>query len=278
MAPGDIKVADEEFAVVDGRPLVARLYKREPIRPVGGIVLVPGGTWTNANRKLNEGTALTLAGRGWIVATPEFRQPPDVRYPLPVADINLAIRWLKDHVRREGLASEVVGGIGFSSGGHQLMLNALMPMDPQFAMHQGPKQTDASVAFAVLCYAVLDPQARYSMARITGRNMLIERTEMYFPTDQHLAHANPQLIVASDLPIALPPLCIVQGLKDRNIPRNMASDFAEAYRARGGAVELHLYEDAEHGFLVKDPTGFPAQDAMSAITRFLDRRIQASGE
>src|SRR5260221_4475060 len=89
----------------------------------------------------------------------DFRMPPKVRYPVPVADINLAIRWLKLNAARFGFAGARVGGVGTSSGGHQLLLNGLRPADPRYAAEAlpGGEGLDATLAHMVTGWPVSDP-------------------------------------------------------------------------------------------------------------------------
>src|SRR5215470_3191123 len=62
----------------------------------------------------------------------DFRMPPAAVYPASVADINLGIRWLKANAARLGGDPRRVGGLGGSSGGHQLWLNVLRPHHPRY--------------------------------------------------------------------------------------------------------------------------------------------------
>src|SRR4029079_1438039 len=99
-------------------------------------------------------------------ASPEFRKPPEGIYPVSIADNHLAIRWLKANAEKLGSRADLVGGMGTSSGGHQLMLCALCPDEPRYAalaLREAPS-VDATLRFAIACWAVLDPLGRYRSA------------------------------------------------------------------------------------------------------------------
>src|SRR5215213_2418777 len=95
----------------------------------------------------------------------DIRKPPVARYPDPIADVNVATRWLKQHARDFGSHPELVGGIGTSSGGHQIMTSAMRPEEPRYAALPLPGEHDASLAFAILAWPVIDPLARYRMVK-----------------------------------------------------------------------------------------------------------------
>jgi hypothetical protein len=122
-----------------------------------------GGTWVSGDRSADATLAARLAADGIAVMAVDFRMPPAARYPDPVADINAAIRWLKQHHQQARTRPESVGGLGFSSGGHQIVLNALRPDDSRYRAEriEDDQGYDARLAFVVSCWGVLDPLGRY---------------------------------------------------------------------------------------------------------------------
>src|SRR6478672_10183739 len=108
------------YLQTDSGPVLARLYR--PRQPTGAaMVSVHGGRWVSQDRLTNAVIDRALAEVGVTVMALDFRMPPAVRYPIPVAEINFAIRWLKQHAKDFGVAVARIGGIGTSSGGHQIM-------------------------------------------------------------------------------------------------------------------------------------------------------------
>ena len=76
---------------------------------------------------------MALAKSGIVVLAIDFRMPPPHRYPASIADIHYATRWLKAHAGEFGSRRDLVGGLGTSSGAHQLLLSFLKPNDPRYA-------------------------------------------------------------------------------------------------------------------------------------------------
>ena len=175
-----------EFYQLDDRtPLVARLYRPANISDAPCLVDIHGGAWVFGSYLHGTEIGQELAARGIVMMSIEFRLPPRARYPQAIADIAAGIRWMKIHAKDYGTRADLVGGIGFSSGGHQLMLCALRPGDPRYLQHdvEGAKGVDAGLALAVLCYPVIDPTARLAMAQRVGRTELIGGTRAYFEND-----------------------------------------------------------------------------------------------
>ena len=62
----------------------------------------------------------------------DFRLGTEAPYPASIADANFATRWLKRHTADFNAIPDAVGGLGFSSGGHMIMLSAMRPHDPRY--------------------------------------------------------------------------------------------------------------------------------------------------
>jgi acetyl esterase len=106
-------------------PLLARHYRPEGAGPFPAVLEVHGGAWTSGDRLNNVAIGEYLAAHGIVVLSIDFRMPPAARYPETVADVNFGIRFLKANAERFSTRAELVGGLGTSSGGHLLLLNAI---------------------------------------------------------------------------------------------------------------------------------------------------------
>jgi acetyl esterase/lipase len=127
-----IRTEDFEYLRPEGSaPLLARFYRPEGIAPFPAVLEVHGGAWTMGDRLNNVAIGEYLAARGVVVLSIDFHMPPAARYPEAVADVNFGIRFLKANAKRFATRADLVGGLGTSSGGHLLLLNALRPRDPR---------------------------------------------------------------------------------------------------------------------------------------------------
>ena len=264
---------DVEYQRQGGKPILARLYR--PVGASGGpaIVEVHGGAWTSGDRLNNAVIAQSLASVGAVVLSLDFRMPPEAAYPVSIADINLGIRWMKAHARDYGVDPARVGGIASSSGGQQLMLAALKPRDPRFAALPlaGAAGVDARLAFAILCWPVADPVARYRMAQDKKIDRFLQAHHAFFGTEAAMDEASPQRVLERGETVEMPPLLILQGTADDNLTPDMADRFAAAYRTAGGHVELQKFAGQPHMFVTKDPTTEASLRALALMQAFVRR-------
>jgi acetyl esterase/lipase len=272
-APRDVRVEDVEYLNVGGKPLLARFYIPAG-KPIAGVVEAHGGQWMLGDRLNNAALDQALAAAGVFVMAVDFRMPPDVQYPASIADIHFAVRWLKAHAARYGIAPERVGGVATSSGAHQLLLATMKPSDPRYAAHPSPPgvNADASVRYLVVCWSVSDPLARYRMAQARNIERFLKSHAAYFPDEAAMAEGNPQLVLERGENILMPPLLYIQGTADDNLTPDMADRFVAAYRARGGDATLHKFDGQPHMFITKDPQSAASQAALARITDFIRER------
>ena len=105
----EIRIEDVEYQRQGGRALLARLYRPAGTGPFPAVVQVHGGAWVGKDRVDNDFIAKAMAEAGILVASIDFRMPPEAPYPASLADINLAIRWLKARARTYGSRPDWVG-------------------------------------------------------------------------------------------------------------------------------------------------------------------------
>lgn len=264
-----IHTEDLEFLRLQGgRPLLARYYRPEGNGPFPAALEVHGGAWTSGDRLNNVAIGEYLAGHGIVAFSIDFRMPPAVRYPETVADVNFGIRFLKANAERFATRSDLVGGLGTSSGGHLLLLNALWPHDPRYAANP-LAEADASLAFAVVCWPVADPLARYKAVRERGNDRLVDAHHQFWPSEKAMAEGNPQLILERGEASETPPALIMQGTADDNLTPDMAANFAAAYGKAGGTISFHSFPGQPHAFIARDPAAPDAQRALGLIADFI---------
>jgi acetyl esterase len=266
----DLDVQDVEYLSHASGPLLARIYRRKHAPPAAALVSVHGGRWTRETRLTNAVIDEALAQDGSVVMAIDFRMPPVARYPDCVADINFAVRWLKRNARDLGATTDLVGGIGTSSGGHQLMLCAMRPHDPRYAALPLPgTHVDATLALAIVCWPVLDPLARYAMAKAKAMTDHLAAHDAYWPSLDAMAEGNPQLILQHGEPASLPPTLLIQGTADAILPTDMADNFAIAYRRAGGTIDLRKFDGQPHTFITKDPSAPASRQAIEQIKAYV---------
>lgn len=76
----------------------------------GGFIMSPKNNWIQQRMRLAEA--------GYVVASIEYRHAPLSKFPAPVEDCKLAIRWLRAHAGQYNIDVNRVGVLGNSAGGY----------------------------------------------------------------------------------------------------------------------------------------------------------------
>jgi acetyl esterase/lipase len=261
---------DRVYASPERTALLARIYRPEGAGPFPAVLEVHGGAWVNGDRLNNAAIAEHLAASGILCVSVDFRMPPQARYPVPVADVNGAICWLKAHAEALGSRADLVGALGTSSGGHLVLLNTLRPDDPRYAGAPLPG-VDASVAFAVACWPVADPLTRYRTMQARGNARLVAAHDQFWPDEAAMEEGSPQAILERGETVRTPPVLIMQGTADDNLTPDMASRFADAYARAGGEIALTMFPGMPHAFIPQAPAAPDAVRALGLIVDFIRR-------
>jgi dipeptidyl aminopeptidase/acylaminoacyl peptidase len=149
----------------------------------------------------------------------------------------------------------------------------LCPREPRYATHPLPG-ADASLAFAIACWPVADPLARYRAVQQRGNTRLVEAHHQFWPSEDAMAEGNPQLIVERGATFEKPPALIMQGTTDDNLTPGMAASFAAAYQRADGSIVYHQFEGQPHAFIPRDPAAPDAVRALGLITDFIHHQTR----
>ena len=268
----EVDERDVEYQNQSGKPWLARIYQPKGTRPFPTIVDVHGGAWHNGDRTNNAGIDQALAARGILVAAVDFRQPPEAGYPASICDVNLAVRWLKMHAA-EFNGTTAVGAFGNSSGGHQVVLSALRPRHAAYSALPLPNHTeiDASLAYVIAGWPVIDPLYRFRYAKETNREELIKAHLDYWRTEEAMAEGSPQTIIERDGQTDLPPVLMLLKANDRNHPLEMQERFIASYRKRDGAIEVQTFDGLPEHRMVPSPSQPETMRVIDTVTAFIRR-------
>ena len=276
----EVRVHEREYRRDGNESWTVRIYQPQENGPFPAMLDVHGGAWNRGERTNDEVMTRALAASGIVVAAVDFRLAPEHPYPAQVVDVNFATRWLKAHAADFNADAAMLGGIGSSSGGHTLMLSAMRPNDPRYAALELPGESDgdASLAYAICAWPVLDPYARYLYAQESNNERLAASSEAYFLNQDTMKEGNPQHLLERGEKVELPPTLIVQGTNDNNVPISIPERFFEAYRAAGGDIQLEIFPDMVHGFgNTPGPESDRAVGLMKAFVAPTTGRYQGSG-
>lgn len=279
-----IDVEDVEYLRHGTKPLLARLYKPRGTGPFPLIVELHGGAWCRGDRLNEEVLNEALAKSGVVVASLDFRMPPDGPYPASLADIHYGIRWCKTQAAAWGSRPDWVGAMGSSSGAHQAMLLGMRPHDPRYAALPlaGSAAVDGTLRCVILCAPVIDPLGRYLYAKGLRQDCtppagfgerVVPSHDQYWQTEAAMAEGAPARALAAGEKAVLPPVLYLQRTNDTSHPRPDLDAFVREYRRAGGHVTLELFEGESDGFLTKSIATPGAERAFDQLVEFVHQHI-----
>lgn len=96
-------------------------------KPLPIIFFIYGGSWQSGTREGYGFAARALAARGFVVAIPDYRLVPEVRFPAFLEDNALALRWVRSNAARLGGDPDRIVLVGHSAGAYNAAMLALNP-------------------------------------------------------------------------------------------------------------------------------------------------------
>jgi acetyl esterase/lipase len=212
------------------------------VTPNNRAILILGGGGYTQLMVGREGVAVAhwLASLGFHAFVLVHRFPTANTGPqAPLDDARRALLLIDE----KGFAKSGLGVCGLSSGGHLgAALLANYPSSTWNSVSATPRKLD----FAVIGYGPISTNA-------VGRTIIPNKAALEPPEKQTLYD-----VVQPDVQVAenAPPTFIVYSGNDPIVPVVNAYRLAEGIMGAGGAVELHIFADAPHGFAL-DTVGLP---------------------
>jgi acetyl esterase/lipase len=187
------------------------------------IIFVYGGSWQSGDKDGYGFVGRALAARGFLVAVPDYRLVPQVRYPGFVEDNAAAVRWVIANAARFGGDPSRIVLVGHSAGAYNA---AMLALDPRWL------GTDRRVVkgFAGLA-------GPYDFLPLDGPT-----TRAAFGRERDLATTQPVNFASADDP----PVLLLHGTDDTTVyPRN--SQRLQTRLAQAGVdARLKLYPGVGH--------------------------------
>ncbi|WPB58906.1 alpha/beta hydrolase [Xylophilus sp. GOD-11R] len=195
------------------------------------VVFFYGGNWTTGQRADYRFVGEALAGAGAVVAIPDYRLSPGVRYPTFLEDCAQAVRWAVNHADRYGADPDRLVLMGHSAGAYNA---AMLALDPRWLQAVGlsPRRVSAWIGLA----------GPYDFLPIDEPMTRAAFEWPATPADsQPIAHVTPQS----------PPALLLAADRDDTVdPDRNSAGLAERLRAAGVEVSFKRYPRVNHVTLV----------------------------
>jgi acetyl esterase/lipase len=194
------------------------------------VVFFYGGSWEDGKRRWYRYVGDALASNGVVTVIPDYRKFPDVRFPAFMHDAANAVAWARDHAREFGGDAQRLFVMGHSAGGQ---IAALLAADNRYLDRVGMRPRDLSgmigLAGAYAFLPFVDNEGKIFGNDATGRY-----------------DSQPINFITGDEP----PMLLLQGKDDDEVPPHNAQIMAERAQAMDGTAVLKLYPDVGHSSIL----------------------------
>lgn len=251
------------YAQDGDRKLQLDIYKPKTVKEPKLIVWIHGGAWHSGSK---ENPPLGLLPFGYALASVDFHASTEKPFPANVHDIKAAIRFLRASASKYGYKADKIIVWGSSSGGHLAALVATTNNNVALEGNLGDfTQTSSAVQGCIDFFGPTNFLTILNQSTPHGLNVRLPALAILLgkPLDQatELAKlASPVYQVdAND-----PPLFMVHGEQDIQVPVNQSIELLSAYKAKNLKVQIEFIPNAGHS----DPA-YSKPELMEKIVQFL---------
>jgi len=261
---------DVEYARVGEQSLKLDLYLPEKTaKPVPLLIYVHGGAW-RSGAKENPPIA-PLVGKGFAVASVEFRLTQVAPFPANIHDIKAAIRFLRAKAGDFGYDAKRFAIVGTSSGGHLAALagvsNGHKELEGNIGGHcDVSSNVQAIVSFfgAANLQTILGQSTPHGLSvRVPALQLLLGGQPEEKPALARLASP------VAHLDEHDPPLLLIHGDADPQMPIEQSRQLHAAYEKAGCSVTVTVIAGGKHG-----GPEFYDTERLALLERFLRENLR----
>ena len=196
------------------------------------IVFYYGGRWEEGSKNLYKFVGSALAKEGYIVAIPDYRKYPEVKFPIFVEDAAQSLSWVYDHIDEYGGNKNEIHIAGHSAGAH---IASLLATDARYLKHQGKDRSKVIRDFVGLAGPYdFTPNEK-------------DLQDMFGPPSNY-----PQMQTTTFIDGKQPPMFLLWGKKDQYVGEFNMNKLAARIKEKGGCIETKIYPDTDHIWLLGD--------------------------
>lgn len=240
---------DIEFAKVGDHSLQLDLYLPDGVERPPLVVWVHGGAWRRGSKEKMQIPG--LIDQGFAIASVGYRLSSVKEFPAQVHDIKAAIRFLRAKEAEYRYSAEKIFIAGASAGGHLAALVGVSNGHPEMEGTVGEHAKESSDVAAIVDFygpsnflTILKQSTPHGLGvRIPALQLLLLAQPEDVPDLAKLA--SPVFHVDRDDP----PLLMIHGDQDPQVPINQSHELVGAYKAAGieGRVHLEVIHGGLHG-------------------------------
>lgn len=256
------------YGAIEGRDLLLDVYLPEGVAAPPLVVWVHGGAWRRGSK---EPIPPGFVENGFAVASLDFRLSTEAPFPAQVHDIKAAIRFLRGESSRFGFRTDRIAIAGLSSGAHLAALVGVTNGDAALEGSIGDHPEESSDVQAIISYygasnltTILSQSTPFGLGvREPALDLFLGAQPDAVP--QLAQQASPVFHVDADDP----PLLLLHGDQDPQMPINQSHELEGMYRQHGLDVDFDVVHGAAHG----GPQFFEG-DHLAGALKFLQRTLR----
>jgi len=293
IAAGVVSFPDVIFSRPVGlRPLRLDLYKPKTGEGYPLVVYIHGGGWQSGHTRHSGALAnwpavlASLAARGYVVASLEYRLSDEAAFPAAIHDVKTAIRFLRANANDFAIDRKRAVLWGGSAGGQLAALAATSCDDarlqPSFTANEAKlaQQSDCVHGF-VTWYGIFDFASLPEFSDTNRDAATVGSAAVKYlkcsgaQCADKLALASPLAHVSKKTPRAL----LIHGDRDAVVDVAQSRKFHDALRAQGVQSELVVIEGVDHSFIgsTPDATRKASLHALQQTFSFIDATVGGKG-
>ncbi len=210
--------------------LALDLYVPAGARAAPVAVFFYGGSWQDGRRADYRFVGEALARQGMVVAIPDYRLYPAVRFPAFLHDAARAVAWTQAHAAEHGGDGRMLVLIGHSAGAYNA---AMLTLDPSYLRQAG-----------------VDRAAVRGMIGLAGPYDFLPLRD---PALQDIFAPAGDLRLSQPITYVdghNPPMLLIHGRDDRQVSPGNTARLAARVGQAGGPVSVRLYDRMSHVFAV----------------------------
>lgn len=208
------------------------------------LVWIHGGAWKEGSKE--NCPAVGMVGKGWVVASLNYRFSHHAVFPAQLEDCKAAVRFLRAHAAEYHIDKSRVAVWGASAGGHLVALLGVTGKTKEFDVGDHLDQSSA-VSCVIDWFGPTDflHWGADSIIKADNKNDVVAKL-FGGPVSQHLELAKKGSPI-SWVSAESAPTLIMQGDKDPLVPMQQSETFAAALKKAEVPCVLQIYPGQGHG-------------------------------
>jgi acetyl esterase/lipase len=252
------------YAKTGNTKLLLDLYMPHEKKDPFLIVWVHGGAWRSGSKEL---PPLGMLNFGYALASINYRLSEEASFPAPIYDIKASIRFLRANAKKYGYRSDKIIIWGSSSGGHYAALIGTTNNDNELEGNIGEYLNESSSVQAILDFygpsnfmTILNQSTPHGISvRVPALTLLLGKPVEQVP--ELARQASPVYQVDS----TSPPIFIVHGDQDIQVPVNQSLELMAAYKKNNLQFQIEIIPGAGHG-----GDAYDKKELMETMNKFLE--------